>query len=227
MLTGALLLAGLAACGGSGSGDKPVGPGEGESPKKFQIFPPQLYSGFDGTNAYKIPLQVFKNPGPVTVTIDDMSLVAIDSMNNDMTKVTLRALKAGSTMVHATSGGQTASAKLEIASYTADANAAGKARYTMAADKDNPACEDCHGAGKGPDHTPAEIDADPDQDVINTFLTGKDPEGRMVGEEFAAKLKGHTHMWKVTKEQETGLIAYLRSLTPTGYPEYDTKTAGE
>jgi hypothetical protein len=228
MLTAASLLIGLAACGGSSGGDNgTVVPGAGEIPQKFQIFPPMLYAGFDGTNTYKIPLQIFKNPGPVTVTIDDMSLVTIDSMNNDMTKITLKAIKAGSTMVHAMSGGQTVSAPLSIAMYTPEQNAAGKHRYTTPADNDNPACQDCHGAGKGPDHTPSEIDADPDQDVINTFLTGKDPEGRPVGEEFKAKLKGHTHMWKVTKEEETGLIAYLRSLTPTGYPEYDTATAGE
>jgi mono/diheme cytochrome c family protein len=148
-------------------------------------------------------------------------------MNSDSTKVTLKALKAGSTMVHAAAGGQTVSAPLTIAMYTAEENATGKARYTTAPDKDNPPCQECHGAGKGPDHTPSEVDADPDEDITNTFLTGKDPEGRPVGEEFKAMLKGKTHMWKVTKAEETGLVAYLRSLTPTGYPEYDADTAGE
>ena len=196
-------------------------------PKNFQIFPPSLYSGFDGVNTYSIPLQVFKNAGPVTVTVDDMSLVSVVKMSSDNTKITYKAEKAGTTMVHAMAGGQTVSAPLTIAMYTPELNAAGKKRYTMGPDKDNPACQECHGAGKGPDHTPSEIDADIDEDIVNTYVTGKDPEGRPVGEEFMQLLKGYKHMWKITDEEKKGLVVYLRSLPPTGYPEYDAATAHE
>lgn len=196
-------------------------------PKNFQIFPPMLFSGFDGTNTYKVPISIFKNDGPVTFTIDDMTLASIDTKNNDSTNIMLKTLKAGTTMVHAAAGGKMVSAPLTITAYTPDQNAAGKKRYTTAADADNPACQDCHGAGKGPDHTPTEVDADPDEDIINTFLTGKDPEGRPVGMEYKQILKGHTHMWKVTMDEHIGLVSYLRSLTPTGYPDYEAETAGE
>jgi hypothetical protein len=223
------LAVGCGSSNGSTSDSETSGAAEEDSPppKNFQIFPPNLYSGFDGTNTYKVPFSVFKNEGPVTLTIDDMSLVSIEAKNNDGTQVMLKTLKAGTTMVHATAGGKTVSAPLSIAMYTPEQNAVGKKRYTNAADADNPACEDCHGAGKGPDHTPTEVDADPDEDIINTFLTGKDPEGRPVGMEYKQILKGKTHMWKVTMEEQTGLVSYLRSLTPTGYPEYEAETAGE
>jgi hypothetical protein len=36
--------------------------------------------------------------------------------------------------------------------------------------------------------------------------------------------KGYTHMWKVTDEEKIGLMAYLRSLEPIGFPEYDEPT---
>jgi hypothetical protein len=223
------LAAGCGSSNGSSSSGQMGAAAEDQSapPKNFQIFPPNLFSGFDGTNTYKVPISVFKNEGPVTLTVDDMSLVSIETKNSDSTQVMLKTLKAGTTMVHATAGGKTVSAPLSIAMYTPAQNAAGKKRYTTAADADNPACQDCHGAGKGPDHTPTEVDADPDEDLVNTFLTGKDPEGRPVGMEFKQILKGHTHMWKVTMEEQEGLVPYLRSLTPTGYPVYEAETAGE
>jgi hypothetical protein len=92
----------------------------------------------------------------------------------------------------------------------------------------NPACTNCHGkgAGKGPDHTPTELDADPDSEVQTTFTTGVDPEGRPIAEESEWKylLEGKKHMWSVTPTQKTSLLAYLRALEPTGYPEYDAPT---
>jgi mono/diheme cytochrome c family protein len=217
----------LVGCGGdSGGTDGKVDIEHGD-PKNFQIFPPAVYAGFDGVNTYSIPIQVFKNSGAVTVTVDDMSMVSLVKMNSDSTQLTYKALKAGSTMFHATAGGMTVSAPLTVTMYTPEQNATGKSRYTTGPDKDNPACQECHGAGKGPDHTPAEIDADPDEDVVNTYLTGLDPEGRPVGEEFASLLKGYKHKWKLTDAEKSGVVAYLRSLPPTGYPEYDAATAGE
>jgi mono/diheme cytochrome c family protein len=93
-------------------------------------------------------------------------------------------------------------------------------------DEMNPACIDCHGKGKGPDHTPTEVDADPDPQIQNTFLTGMDPEGREVDyeHEYANLLKGRKHKWSVTMDEAVGVVAYLRSLEPTGYPEWDAPT---
>jgi mono/diheme cytochrome c family protein len=225
-MTAALALVLFVGCG-SKSGDTANGEmADHGDPKNFQIFPPSIYSGYDGVNTYAIPFQIFKNEGPVTITIDDMSLVSLVKKTSD-TQYTYKAEKAGTTKIHAMAGGKTVSADLTITQYTPEANAAGKKRYTMGPDKDNPACMECHGAGKGPDHTPSEIDADVDDDVVNTYLTGKDPEGRPVGEEFSHLLKGYKHMWKVTEEEKKGLVVYLRSLPPTGYPEYDAPTAHE
>lgn len=197
-------------------------------PKKFQIFPPTLFGGFDGANMYKVPISIFKSDGPVTISVDDPSLVSIDAQSNG-TKVMLTTLKAGKTMLHAKTATQSADAPLTINMYTPKQHDAGMNRYMMAADMMNPACQDCHGKGNGPDHTPTEVDADPDDDIANTFLTGTDPEGRPVDaeHEFTRILKDYKHMWKVTDEEKVGLVAYLRSLPPTGYPPYDGPTAGE
>jgi hypothetical protein len=53
--------------------------------------------------------------------------------------------------------------------------------------------------------------------VQNTFLTGVDPEGKPV--------KAANHKFAVTDVEKAGLIAYLRSLEPTGFPEPDEATA--
>jgi len=138
----------------------------------------------------------------------------------------LVAMKAGDTTVTATSGGKTSMATLHVSSYTAQQYSDGEKRYMTGADADNPACKECHAPGKGPDHTPTELDADPDSQIQNTFLTGTDPEDRPIKDnsEFANLLKGKSHMWKVTESEKVGLVAYLRALDPKSYPEYDEPT---
>ncbi|HEX2660341.1 MAG TPA: Ig-like domain-containing protein [Polyangia bacterium] len=193
----------------------------------FSIFPPNIYTGYDGTNVFKAPIIAHAAPGAVTWTVADPSLVTL-TPSSDGAELMIEAKKAGETTVTAMSGGKTVTAPLKIYAYTADQHTAGVKRYTTAVDDKNPPCTACHGAGKGPDHTPTELDADPDDEVINTFLTGKDPEGRVVGEDFPELLKdkGFTHMWKVTEDEKTALVSYMRSLAPSGFPEYDAPTAG-
>ena len=129
-------------------------------------------------------------------------------------------------MIHATDGTTTKDAMLEVIAYPAAQWEAGKNRYAMGPDDKNPACKECHAPGKGPDHTPTELDADTDDEIRNTFVTGKDPEGRPVDyeKEYTMLLKGYDHMWKVTEDEKIGLVAYLRSLKPLHFPEYDEAT---
>jgi len=214
---------------GSSSEDTAV---HGELPAEFTIFPEKIWTGFDGTNTYRAPVIAVSNKGEVKWTIDDPSIATLDTSSADPkaapggVNLMITATKAGTTMIHATDGKTTKDAVLQVIAYPAAQWEAGKNRYAMGPDEKNPACKECHAPGKGPDHTPTELDADTDDEIRNTFLTGKDPEGRPVDYEmeYTMLLKGYDHMWKVTEDEKIGLVAYLRSLKPLHFPEFDAPT---
>lgn len=218
--------------GGGSAGSGSSSSAESAAPKALTIFPEKIYSGTDGTNTYLSPIIAVGNKGNVTWTVDDPSIASIDTNSSDPKaasggiNVVLKSLKAGTTKVHATDGTQKAEATLTIASYPVAQYEAGKARYAKGPNDKNPACMDCHAPGKGPDHTPTELDADTDDEIRNTFVTGTDPEGRAVDYkgEFKTLLKGYDHKWEVTADEKVGLVAYLRALKPLGFPEYDAPT---
>lgn len=194
----------------------------------LEVFPPKLFTGFDGTHTYRAPAIVVNKSGSVAWTIADATIASL-APADDGEHVTITALKAGETTITATAGTQHSTVPLKVYSYTGQQWDAGRSRYTTAADASNPACTSCHASGVGPDHTPTEVDADPDDEIQNTFLTGVDPEGRSIKEysEFAYLLQGKNHTWSVNATEKSGLVAYMRSLDPSGWPEYDEPTAGK
>jgi len=203
----ALLTTGVA-CGGGGDGAGSNGGGD-----KLEIGPTTIYTGFDGTNTYKAPIIAMTSAasawtgGKVTWTFGDPSLVAA-APNDTGTQVMLTTKKAGMTTVTASADGQTATAQLVITAYTTAQHTAGMDRYTKSQGSDPP-CSSCHATG--PDHTPTQIVVDTDDQVMGSFVNGVDPEGKAIP---AAK-----HTWTVTEPQKLGLISYLRSLEPKGYPD--------
>ena len=127
----------------------------------------------------------------------------------------LTMLKAGKGTLTASSGSQKETIALTVHSYTAQQYTDGKNRYETASGG-SPACASCHGSEAGPEapnHTPTEIGADTDDKVGTTFTTGKDPEGRPV--------EAQNHAFTVTEAEKIGLVVYLRSLEPRGFPEVD------
>lgn len=233
----------VAGCGGSsdsgnGSSGGAAGTNEsssdvhGDAPKEFTIFPDQIWTGYDGMNTYKAPIIALSAAGEVTWTIDDPSIATLDTKSSNPkaepggVNMMITATKAGKTMIHATDGKTMKSAVLEVIEYPYAQWQAGKARYEMGPDEMNPACNECHAPGKGPDHTPTELDADTDEQVMNTFVSGLDPENRPVNyeHEFDNLLKDYDHKWTVTPDEKVGLVAYLRSLAPLHFPEYDAPT---
>ena len=221
-------------CGSGSTGSEENGDEEEvHLPDVFTVFPAKIWSGFDGVSVYKSPVIAVVNSGPVTWTIDDPTIASIDpksvdpaAKKTDGTEMVLTSLKAGTTMIRATDGKTTSSAVVTINAYSAEQHAAGKARYMQGPNMMNPACNECHAKGKGPDHTPTEVDADTDEEIWNTFTKGEDPEHRKIDYEgnFTKLLAGYNHMWQVTEVEKIGLVAYLRSLPPFGFPEYDAPT---
>ena len=195
-------------CTDSGGGGAPPG-GEGE----LAINPPKIFTGFDGTNTYKAPVVSTPASG-AEWSIGDPSLADI-APDGDGTQLMITTKKAGTTTITVKAGGQTATAELIIAAYTTEQHDVGERRY-MEGGGGDPGCITCH--ANGPDHTPTQVDADTDEQVINSFVNGVDPEG--------VPIPTPKHMWSVTEEEKPGLVSYLRSLEPAGYPEPDQPTPG-
>lgn len=219
---GAALIAALG-CGSDGGGDAEESGGSG-----FSVFPPRVFSGADGKNTYRAPLHAQNASSPVTWTISDPEIAEITPSGTNNQDLMITSKKAGTATVTAKHGGAEKSVPLRVYQYTEAQWEAGKRRYTTALDDKNPACEICHAEGKGPNHTPSEVDRDEDGDLIQIITTGVDPEdnpeepARIADrKEFEAILRGFDHMWQVTEEEKVGLVAYIRSLTPKGRPMLD------
>jgi hypothetical protein len=90
----------------------------------------------------------------------------------------------------------------------------------------NLACNNCHTTGAKYfefQHTPTQAARFSDDDLRIILTMGKKPEGvgfrilpQMLGNMTAAQVYADFHTWEATDDEITGLIIYLRSLTPTG-----------
>ncbi|MCX6130333.1 MAG: Ig-like domain-containing protein [Proteobacteria bacterium] len=203
----------------NGTSAAPIKQGEGDATGKgskaedLSIFPPKLITGFDGTHSFQAPARATGGTlSKVSWSLSDPSLASLQA-NADGT-VMITSKKAGSAQLTATDGTHKSSVTLTINSYTTAAYTAGETRYKTAGTS-GAACASCHAAagGSAPDHTPTELDADTDDEVANTFISGVDPEGVAV--------PAANHKFAVTATEKLGLVAYLRALKPSGYPSPD------
>lgn len=203
----------------SSSVKAPASSGTGDAQSKtFSIFPPKLVSGYDGTHTFQAPA-IAVNGSQVKWSVDDPSVLSIEA-SADGSQVMFTTKKAGKAVITAQSGSQKVSVNMTVNSYTAAQWANGDKRYNNAA-ASGAACSGCHAAKSGdvPDHTPTEIDADTDDEVSGTFINGVDPEGRPVN--------GGKHKFALTADEKAGIMVYLRSLKPSGYPEVDPDQKAE
>lgn len=214
-ILGSLVL--FAACSGSSKSSSPA-PAKAASTgssnsgsASLSIFPPKLVTGFDGTHTFQAPAVLVGGTGAAWAA-DDPSLVTL-AASADGSQVMITAKKAGSTNISATVGGKKVSVPITINSYTTAQYTAGETRYKTDSATSGKACASCHQAagGSAPDHTPTELDADTDQEVINTFTMGVDPEG--------VPVPTPNHKFAVSAADQQGLVVYLRALKPSGYPD--------
>src|SRR5215471_4048905 len=105
----------------------------GTDTKAFSIFPPQVFSGFDGTNTYKAPMISVNASAAVTWSIADPSVA---SLAPEGANLSITTMKAGDTTITAKSGDKTSTIPLKVYAYTADQYNAGKMRYMTPADAD-------------------------------------------------------------------------------------------
>lgn len=194
---------------GCGSSNGSSGDNGGTDSAAVCIFPSAVYSGYDGTGKYQAPIIGTHAKTKITWTLADPSLADLEP-NSDGTELMITTKKAGKTTITAKAGDASVSVPFQIYSYTAQNRMDGEHRYKNMEGSD-PACFTCHETG--PDHSPTQVDADTDDQVQHSFLTGTDPEGRPI--------EAPKHTWTVTDAEKPGLVSYLRSLPPKGFPEVD------
>lgn len=180
------------------------------------ILPGALYSGFDGTHEFKVPVAVHGAKG-VTLTASDNTVVDIaksqltdpaEAAKDDGERFMLTVKKVGSITLTATVPGARATATLDVASYAANRYAVGENRYMNGGGTGQPACIQCHAEGSGKDHSPTKVAASPDNEVMAIITTGI-----LRG----TPIRGVNHRWEVDEPTLDGLVTYLRALPPRGY----------
>jgi hypothetical protein len=187
--------------------------------------PSTMYSGFDGTHAFKVPFAVYDYDDDVKVTASPAGAVTLTEQTlanptgpngTDKGKYYFAQTKAaGDVTLTVTSKGRTASGVLHVAQYDAASWSAGEARYTTASGPpdNDPPCTQCHAGASGIDHSPAALATVKDEDVGRIITTGISTGG------FPIKINGQAgHKWQVKDDSEKlGLITYLRALEPKGF----------
>lgn len=152
--------------------------------------------------------------GKVTISAMDATGMSWSSADGSVASVagndtlaTVTGLKAGSTTITATAGGQTISIPLQVISYTAAQLAAGQSAFTS----NN--CASCH-TGSELDVSPSDIGKHTDAQILAAAAHGQNPEGGDIS------IGAAMHSFPLSGDAQIGIAAYLRSLTP-GVPVDD------
>ncbi len=180
------------------------------------ILPGSVFSGFDGTHAYQVPVSVYGAKGvkllasdASKVTVEAAKVVAVAGAATDNGESFMVTVKgAGEVTLTATGEGKSASVTLTMTAYTAARYAAGEKRYNTAA-ASGPACASCHSGDGAIDHSPTALAAASDVEVQAVITSGILREGNPI--------RGVVHKWQVTDDELDGLVTYLRALPPRGY----------
>lgn len=224
LLLCAVLAAGCSDPGTADDGDPSDGdPGAPDAPVgESQIFPPLVHAGFDGASTFRVPVSMYLADGaaPVMWSIADPSLADITAVDppaefadfgESWAMVTTKA--AGTTRIQATVSGETYTADLTITAYEQALVEAGRTRYSAdaAGNAARQPCADCHLSTTGADHSPLTMSYYTDDTILTVVKTGSYP----------AAEGGYTlplrHAWELTGDEEPGIVAFLRTLTPRGF----------
>jgi hypothetical protein len=200
-----------------------------------------MYSAYDGKHTFQLPAVVYGTTSKVT-WFADSNLVFMMANSERDNEVLLQMRKAGDTVIHVQSeDGKCGSAPLHItAAKESDweignmryndglsvhlsgmPNAAGVSPLELSG-TGGPACTNCHGetATGGPftnvSHTPEQTGGFSDEEILNIVLHGMWPAGDQFDWSIVPQPAWMMfHQWSdITTDQQTGIIVYLRSLTP-------------
>ncbi|HWL88447.1 MAG TPA: hypothetical protein VNO21_21740 [Polyangiaceae bacterium] len=196
-------------------GDAGTAPDTSGSVPDFLVKPSAVYSGYDGTHTFRIPIAVYGAGSDLNVTLADPSAVSVEpaalvnTSGDDGKWYMLTVKQPGQTSLTATSGGHTGQISINVVSYASDRYGVGQQRY-MNGDGDKPPCTQCHGGQNGIDHSPAALASAQDNQVATVIATGQSIAGFPIQTTM-------NHRWAPDETTLDGLVTYLRALPPRGF----------
>ena len=215
------------ACGGGGDGSEGAGPPPGPDGEDFG--PLILFSGFNGTDTFQVPVFLFgeftgevtwESLDPAVATIAPVARPSdagppVEGFREEFAMVTTTG--AGTTKIRGTAGGETIEMDINVTQYTVDQVAAGRQRYNMPANPDEAArkaCASCHALANGVDHSPNWLSPLGDAEILGAIRTGVyEFEGGRY------ELRGVNHAFDLTDAEAQGIVPFLRSLPPRGFAQ--------
>jgi len=197
-----------------------------------------MYSAYDGVHLFQIPATVVSiDPSVITWGLADPEIADLAIVPNG---VMLTIQKPGTTTLIASAGTICGTSKLTVTEFDPTQWEIGSARYNngeiltrppggppgaMAMSSGEPieaACTSCHGESATNGvfqtiaHTPAQTGGFSDDQLFNIITKAMLPDGAYFDEGIVSKqIWMSFHKWKMAGEQQQGIIAYLRSLTPS------------
>lgn len=209
-----------------------------------------MYSGYDGVHTYQLPATIANAAvtgiANVSWSVSDRSMVDV-APAADGVGIMLTTKKPGTVTITATSGDAIGKAKLTIASYTPEQWAAGQARYNSGAMiSPHPghgadggvmdgsryvSCLSCHDpaaassmatdSGRTVEHTPQQTGGFADEQLAQIFLSGALPDSDANPLHISPMRFMSFHQWQASDAEASGLVAFLRSLTPKSQGQLD------
>jgi hypothetical protein len=202
-----------------------------------------MYSAYDGVHLFQVPATVLSiAPEAITWSLSDPEIADLSIVPNG---VMLTIQKAGTATLIATAGTICGTSELTVTEFDPEQWEIGSARYNSGEILTRPgggpmggpgggglmpsgepieaACTSCHGESATDGlfttvaHTPGQTGGFSDEELFKIITEAELPEGAYFDESIVQKeIWMMFHRWKMEGEQEQGIIAYLRSLTPTG-----------
>lgn len=210
----------------------------------LEIVFPTMYSGYDGQHTFKVPVRVRCTSVPLSAwKAEPASAVTFDADPDNADGAMITILQpVASIRIAAVTGSLGGIAPLSVTIGTPEQYALGETRYNTGADwmlnilmpsapPPDTKCTVCHSenssAGFDIEHTPTQLARASDASITQIMTTGTKPADvpfrvlpdtiTFVGMTFTnAELYEMFHLWEASQDALTGMILYLRALTPRG-----------
>lgn len=204
-------------------------------PERAEVWPPVVHTGYNGRDTFLSPVSTnfvvdrWVSSSQGTATISGYPQCGTPSIYDPAALITSQ--NSGTVQVTAIAEGVSKDIDIVITEYSTAATDIGEQRYrTDGVGTERRSCAGCHDAAGGVDHTPLEMAFHDDASILSATKDGHYPN--ICTDAFGVEctcntpncdnvslgyvLLGGEHVWDLTEEEETGIIAYMRSLRPRG-----------
>jgi hypothetical protein len=182
-----------------------VGCGEDEPDVAPTLYPLSVYTAFDESGGYEVPIAASGATGIAWKSSNE----AVATISGNDTLATIVGKSAGTAQITGAVGDAKSTINVTVVQYTSADKSAGEALFTSTGCASNA----CHGPQAADDISPSVLAKHTDAEVIGAILRGDNPEG--------GDVRFENHEFPLTEAEQRSILAYVRSLEPSGPPEVD------